>query len=257
MALRFQTIDARRESRKERERFKTSIKMEKDFARQLRKIASKVGQFTEQFDPESPEEMAQLDQMLRGYAELIRPWAGAVSKRMITEASRKDEAAWRKVGKEMSTGVQEELRARSPVGRLVRALLKEQVELITSLPLDAAKRVHQLTLKNLEQGGRSKDIAAEIMRTGEVTQSRANLIARTEVARTSSLLTEARASSIGSEGYIWRTSHDHDVRKSHKEMEGKFVRWDSPPTLSDGTTTHAGQIYNCRCYPEPVIPDDI
>jgi uncharacterized protein with gpF-like domain len=46
------------------------------------------------------------------------------------------------------------------------------------------------------------------------------------------------------------------VRESHKAMNGKFVRWDSPPTLSDGTTTHAGQIYNCRCYPDPVLPED-
>ena len=36
-------------------------------------------------------------------------------------------------------------------------------------------------------------------------------------------------------------------------MEGKFVRWDSPPTL-DGMTGHAGEFPNDRCYPEPVIP---
>jgi uncharacterized protein with gpF-like domain len=69
------------------------------------------------------------------------------------------------------------------------------------------------------------------------------------------VLTQARAEHIGSEGYIWRTSNDSDVRHSHKEMNGRYVRWDTPPRLSDGTVTHAGQIYNCRCYPEPVIPD--
>ena len=36
-------------------------------------------------------------------------------------------------------------------------------------------------------------------------------------------------------------------------MEGKFVSWDSPPTL-DGMTGHAGEFPYCRCYPEPVIP---
>jgi uncharacterized protein with gpF-like domain len=38
-------------------------------------------------------------------------------------------------------------------------------------------------------------------------------------------------------------------------MNGKFVYYDKPPTLSDGTTTHAGEIYNCRCYKDPVLPE--
>jgi uncharacterized protein with gpF-like domain len=38
-------------------------------------------------------------------------------------------------------------------------------------------------------------------------------------------------------------------------MEGKFVRWDEPPTL-DNLTGHAGALPNCRCRPEPVIPDE-
>ena len=96
-------------------------------------------------------------------------------------------------------------------------------------------------------------MAAEIARSGEVTESRAMLIARTEVARANSMITEARAASVGSTHYIWRTAEDERVRESHAEMEGQVVAWDTPPTLSDGTTTHAGQIYQCRCYAEPII----
>ncbi|MGN5479510.1 phage minor head protein [Cupriavidus basilensis] len=61
--------------------------------------------------------------------------------------------------------------------------------------------------------------------------------------------------SIGSPGYFWRTSGDKDVRDSHRDMEGKFVEWDKPPTL-DGMTGHAGCFPNCRCYPEPALPAD-
>lgn len=257
MSLRYSTVDKRRETKKERAEFAASRRTEKQFGVQLRKIAQKIGHLVEQFDPEVQSEMTELEHMLLQYAELIKPWARAVSRRMLVDVSRKDEREWKKVTERMSEGVKSEISRTSPVGRLLRALQSEQVDLITSLPLEAAKRVHELTIKNLESSGRAKGIAEEIMRTGEVTKSRATLIARTEVARSSSLLVEARAKTIGSEGYVWRTSHDQDVRKSHKEMEGKFVRWDTPPTLSDGTTTHAGQIYNCRCYPEPVIPDDI
>jgi SPP1 gp7 family putative phage head morphogenesis protein len=259
MPLRYSTVDKRtgRETRKERAAFSASIKLEKDFGVHLRKIAAKVGHLVEQFDPSNQSEMTELEHMLQQYAELIKPWARAVSKRILTDVSRKDEKAWKKVGLSMSEGVRAEIRRTSPVGSLLRRLQAEQVDLITSIPRKAAQRVHELTLKNLESPGRASDIAKEIMRQGEVSKSDATRIARTEIARASSLLTQARATSIGSEGYIWRTSLDQDVRKSHKKMEGKFVRWDKPPTLSDGTVTHAGQIYNCRCYPEPVIPDEL
>ena len=67
-------------------------------------------------------------------------------------------------------------------------------------------------------------------------------------------LDQARALSIGSNGYIWRTAEDGDVRHSHREMEGKFVEWGRPPTL-DGMTGHAGELPNCRCYKEIVFPN--
>lgn len=81
-----------------------------------------------------------------------------------------------------------------------------------------------------------------------------SVIARTEVARTSSVLTQARAEHAGSTGYIWRTARDGDVRPSHKAMNGRFVRWGEPPTL-DNLRGHAGCLPNCRCYADPVIPD--
>lgn len=173
---------------------------------------------------------------------------------MLADVSARDSQTWMELSGELSKALRDEIR-NAPTGELMREMLAEQVTLIKSLPLEAAQRVHDLTLKGIEDGTRAKEIAKEIARSGEVSMNRANLIARTEVARTASKLTEARATHIGSEGYIWRTSKDSDVRHSHKEMEGKYVRWDTPPKLSDGTVTHAGQIYNCRCYPEPVIPE--
>lgn len=94
-----------------------------------------------------------------------------------------------------------------------------------------------------------------ILASGEVSKSHATLIARTETARVSSLLTQARAEHIGSEGYIWRTAHDADVRELHVELEGKFIYWNAPPVAgSSGERAHAGQIYNCRCWAEVILP---
>ena len=134
--------------------------------------------------------------------------------------------------------------------------MDEQVTLITSLPTKAAERVHNLTIEALSNSTRASEVAKEILATGNVTESRANLIARTEVARTASLITESRAVHIGSEGYFWRTAGDSDVRHEHRLLSGKYIKWNDPPVASaDGTRAHAGQIYNCRCWPEPVLPE--
>lgn len=173
---------------------------------------------------------------------------------MLADVNRRDQGAWREMAKEMSRSLRMEIES-APIGEVMHALLAEQVTLIKSIPIEAAQRVHKLTIEGLEGSRRANEISKEIMASGEVAKSRADLIARTEVARTASTLTQARAEYVGSDGYIWRTSGDTDVRHSHREMNGKFVRWDSPPTL-DGMKGHAGQFPNCRCYPEPVIPED-
>lgn len=128
-------------------------------------------------------------------------------------------------------------------------------DMITSLPADAAQRARDMAFEAAAGGVRAKSLVADIQKSGKVSESRAKLIARTEIARATTMMTQTRAASIGSEGYIWRSSHDGRVRESHLEMDGEFVRWDSPPTL-DGLTGHAGSLPSCRCYPEPVIPDE-
>jgi SPP1 gp7 family putative phage head morphogenesis protein len=186
---------------------------------------------------------------------MLKPWAGAVSRYMIAEVNKRNEATWKAVGKEMGRALLAEIQ-QAPTGMLFSALQDEQVSLITSLPLGAAKRVHDLTQKGLIDSRRAGEIAKEIARTGQVTESRARLIARTEVARTANNLTQARAMFIGAEGYIWRTSEDGDVRPTHKKQNGRFIRYDNPPkTDASIDPYHAGCGPNCRCFQDPVLPD--
>jgi len=229
-------------------------KVERHYARQLRKIARHVGDIIGAFPPGDPAAEGVIRRALAGYAETIDGWARTVAGHMLDMVAHVDAAAWADRSRDMGDALRRELQS-APTGSLMRSLLDDQVTLIKSIPLDAAQRVHQWTMTGIEDATRSREVAVEILRSNDVAASRATLIARTEVARTASKLTEARALHVGSEGYIWRTSGDSDVRESHREMNGKYVRWDTVPTLSDGTETHAGQIYNCRCYPEPVIPD--
>lgn len=175
---------------------------------------------------------------------------------MLADVERVDRLQWSMLSREMSAGLQREI-ASAPTGEILRQRLAEQVGLIKSIPLDAARRVHELTLRGLETASRGDEIRQAILASGDVSKSRAILIARTEVARTASLLTQARAEHIGATQYIWRTSGDSAVRSDHKALNGKVFSWASPPVADQrsGARAHPGCIYNCRCYPEPIIPE--
>lgn len=202
-----------------------------------------------------PSKSGALIKALTGYSELLEPWAKSVANYMIADVNRRNEKAWRETGKEIGRALRMEI-AHAPTGHVFSMLMDMQVGLIKSIPLEAAQRVHELTTEALVTGERAKTIAAEIMRTEEVSKAKATLIARTEVARASATLTESRATFVGSDGYIWRTSGDGDVRPTHKAMNGKFVPWSTPPVTDKGLAPyHAGCGPNCRCYPDPVIPD--
>jgi SPP1 gp7 family putative phage head morphogenesis protein len=233
--------------------FMRARKAETQFAIRLRKIAAHIDDIIRGFDPSTGDGWKEMRATLDRYAELIDPWARAVAARMISEVAARDKQTWREVSAQMGRALHQEIEY-APIGATMNSLLEEQVRLIKSMPLEAAQRVHELTIEGIQQGTRAKDITAEIMRTGNVTKSRATLIARTEVGRTATALTQARAQFVGSEGYTWATVRDSDVRPSHKAMEGKFVRWDSPPTL-DNLTGHAGALPNCRCVPLVIVPN--
>lgn len=235
--------------------------LENRYARALRGVARQVGSIVEGISGggarllSEPAALAAVRNALDKYAHLLRPWAEATAGRLLADLDRQDKAAWGRNARHMAKALRDEL-ATSEVGATLRSSMAQQVQLITSLPIEAGERVQGLVLKGLENSSRAGEIAQRILETEDVTKSRATTIARTEVSTISSNLVKARALHIGSEGYIWRTSKDADVRDSHAKMEGKFVRWDSPPTL-DGMVGHAGCLPNCRCFPEPVIPEDL
>ena len=255
-ALSTVTSDRRPNFRLEQLKFQRSRRSELEYAKRLRAVAKQVGHIIKGFAPQGKVlDMAALQKALDDYSKLIGPWAKAVANTMLQDLKRRDLSMWHDLGKDIGKQLSKELKD-EPTGYLIRQALEAQVELITSLPREAGQRVHKLTVEGLADSTRAAEIAKEILRSGEVTESRATLIARTEVARTASELTKTRANRIGCTHYIWRTAEDDDVRESHKKMNGKVVAFETPPTLSDGTVTHAGQIYNCRCYIEPILPEE-
>lgn len=230
---------------------------EAGYQRHLSRIARAIdGLVRGGVDPENPSDVAEVEATLRDYADILTPWATAVARRMIAEVGARDRKAWREASEGLGRALHREIE-QAPVGHVMQERLAEQVRLITSLPREAAERVREIATGNIYAGVRAEEMAREILKTGDVTLSRARLIARTETSRTVAELNRARAEHVGSTHFVWRTSRDAAVRPTHRVLEGKIFRWDDPPECDPGFHALPGAIFSCRCHAEPILPETI
>lgn len=253
-ALRAPTFafDDSRKYKKDRADFRAGRKTEAQLGVKLRRIAGYIEDVVRMMADGSLDSAYRIDGLMRQYAETLGPWANAVMNAMHAEAAARDKAQWHKYSQDMGLELRRQI-DQAPLGEMLWQLLDEQAGLVKSIPLDAARRVHDLTVEGLSSGARSSSIVDEIMRQGEVSRNKATLIARTESARTASLLTQARSIHLGVTSYTWETSRDGTVRASHRALQGKVFSWSDPPECDPGHYANPGQIWNCRCWARPLL----
>ena len=140
-------------------------------------------------------------------------------------------------------------------GLMSDSVLKEAVDeavaaniaLINSIPQQYLDRVEQAVMASLQAGTLNDTLADDLLKIEGVTKNRAKLIARDQLGKINSRLSQIRQQSLGITHYFWSTSHDERVRARHRRWDGDLIAWDNPPI--DG---HPGQAIQCRCT---AIPD--
>jgi SPP1 gp7 family putative phage head morphogenesis protein len=165
---------------------------------------------------------------------------------------------WQRVA-EAQTGVNL-FRAEPWLVSLLDSWSKENAKLITSIPERYLDRVSQLTQSMVRQGRSVADYRKELARTYDLTRARAQLIARTEMAKLNGAITKSRQVSLGIREYTWFAAADERVRDSHRVLNNKICRWDNPsvyrteadPTWRKRSTIGAyigdpGEDFQCRC----------
>lgn len=191
-------------------------------------------------------------------------------RRMVTPIAVQNMRTWRMAAKKATKNPSLYRMLMSEINQGLKSDIEIQIEenasLIKTLPTDVAKKVTKDISDMALKGMRASEIAKVIReQTDKYSRASAKLIARTEVSKTTTALTKARCDNLDLHWYVWRTMEDGDrVRKSHRIMEGVLVNWNEPPSpeaLAGEKSVgnyHAGNIWNCRCYPEPLIEiDDI
>lgn len=250
------------------EAWKTSRKIEEEFrssllylAKLFEQIAASVGDDQEAYQ----QKMNDFEHSFQ-YEKFIF----SAVKRMVTPLAMANMRTWRRAAKEQTKNPFFYNALMREINTGLKLDIESQVlanaQLIRTLPSDTAKKV-VLDIRDYTFEGERATTIAQLIRfeTAKHARASARLIARTEVSKTTTALTRARSENLDLMWYIWRTAQDGDrVRESHRIMEGVLVNWHNPPSPEElvGEKSvgnyHAGEIWNCRCYPEPLISvDDI
>lgn len=132
------------------------------------------------------------------------------------------------------------------VPKQIVSFAETNAQLITGLGQRMADDIADVVQEGVVSGSRWETIAGRLAHAGQVTESRAALIARDQVGKLFGDINKQRQTNLGVTRYVWRTVRDNRVREEHEALDGDSISWDSPPT--DG---HPGEAVNCRCYADP------
>ena len=244
-------------------KWKTIMPIEQSFENAIFKLNSLFQSLANSSNGNTQEYQRKMDEFQN--TEEFDKYINSAVKRMVTPITVLNMRTWRLAAKKATRGNKLYNMLMAEINAGIKSDIENQVHenslLIKTLPHDVAAKVCSEIEKSAFEGKRATTIAQEIRTyTDNYTKASAKLIARTEVSKATTALTKARCDNLDLKWYVWRTSLDGDrVRESHRIMEGVLIRWDNPPSpelLNDEQSVgnyHAGNIWNCRCYPEPLL----
>ena len=242
--------------------FSPTQRLEKAYEQGIKQIVHRV------LTPKHPEQT--LDQWLaelaeRSQQEDIQRASETLAERMTKWVNVGNQKTWREAAarsmksQKLFSLLEKEMQGAT--GDAVRRIIQQNAQLISSIPLEAAQKLTDEVTKAQQRGARAGTIAKMMKaRFPELVRSRVNLIARTESAKTSLALTQARCEELNIDFAEWGTSEDVRVRPSHKLMDKVIFPWNdlpSPEALAGEKSTLGtygpGGCPNCRCVVYPIL----
>lgn len=168
-----------------------------------------------------------------------------------------DERLVSAIGSSVGVDIAPLLHGQGDIATEMARAARANVELITSIPAQYLDEVRATVEKAFAEGARWESVVERIKHVGDVTDSRARLIARDQTNKMTSDFARVRQVGLGIQRYTWSGVKDARERRSHLAMEGTTHRWDTPPDV-DGERVHPGQAINCRCVGLPLFDlDDV
>lgn len=197
------------------------------------------------------DDIGQLERDLQRYSGSVESWANSFWLKQNENVAKKIAKDFRRHG--LLVNVQ------SPeVQAEVASLIRGQVDRIRSLPIESGKQAQDLAFKAaMQTGDRAAAMIEKLhgLKPG-YPEFAARRLARTEIAKCQAALVQTQAKSLGINQYVWRTVGDEAVRSAHAALDGKIFSYDDPPEIEGEGRHGPGEIWNCRCYAEPLLPKE-
>jgi SPP1 gp7 family putative phage head morphogenesis protein len=242
--------------------WESPLRIESDYDRAIRRLMQRSFQVAGDNDIDLMNPWDLLRRIERiATSSAFNSFTTILARKMVKSTLVNTARTWRHAAREgtNSRRIYELLRneLQGPTGAKVAELIHRNAGIIRTLPSEISDRVTKHIQEETLKGKRPEQIAKEIMAVfPEATTAKATLIARTEAAKAHTALLQVRAETLGLYWYVWRTSSDGRVRKSHNLMDGVLCSFKDPPSpesmVGEKNVGHynPGEIYNCRCFPE-------
>lgn len=140
-----------------REQAKTAA-LDRWYRKRLKAVAKQIAQIALEWEGTDP---SQLQLSLFDYSVRLDEWARSVADIMLRRAASADYDTWLRIGQKISRETRRKLKD-AAAGPIFNRLREEQVALIRSLPMEAAKKVQEWAASGLSDGQRYADIAQRI-----------------------------------------------------------------------------------------------
>lgn len=139
---------------------------------------------------------------------------------------------------------------------LLKDWASRQETYIKSIPAASLDRMASIVEEHATEGLDVRGFAEIIKKSFDVSDARADFLARDQVSKYNGAIRQSASKSLGLERYTWVTMHDGAVRPMHAALDGTEQAYSDPPiTNDDGEANNPSEDYGCRCLDMPILPD--
>lgn len=152
------------------------------------------------------------------------------------------------------------------LGDTLSIAIQQNVDLITSIKNDFINDIGSNVFTNYKKGFRHGELINEIRERGNVSYSRAKLIARDQTAKVNADFNEERNKKLGFDIYKWKGTGDERERHSHLVLNNMLCKYSDSTVYSDddgetwkkrksigGYIGKPGEDFQCRCLANSYI----
>lgn len=134
---------------------------------------------------------------------------------------------------------------------------REGTDLIHTVGQDLVAGLDEQVAEFARSGRPLSELSKVVQERLGIADRHADFIARDQVAKLNSALTESTQRAAGVTRYRWRSSTDQRVRPMHHALDGSIHSWGDPPvTNKDGDRNNPGEDYQCRCVAIPILDEE-